>query len=211
VRLILASASPRRADLLRAAGYTFETMAVDVDERPRNGEAPTAYVRRLAAEKAQAAERAVRTASARMRGLDQAFGRVEEDVVVLAADTSVVVDGDILGKPADDRDADRMLQLLSGRDHEVLTGISVRGGERELSRVISSVVRIRALSDAERAWYVASGEWRDKAGGYAIQGLASRFIPYIQGSYANVVGLPVAAVDELLRQLRSASDAEPCI
>jgi septum formation protein len=211
VRLILASASPRRADLLRAAGYPFETMAVDVDERPRGGEAPPAYVRRLAAEKAQAADRVVRAARARRGGVDGTFGPAEDDVAVLAADTAVVVDGEILGKPADDRDADRMLRLLSGRDHEVLTGISVRGGERELSRVISSVVRVRPLSDAERAWYVASGEWRDKAGGYGIQGLASRFIPYIQGSYANVVGLPVAEVDELLRQLRSASDTEPCI
>ena len=203
MRLILASASPRRADLLRAAGYLFETIAVTVDERPRAGEAPAAYVGRLAAEKAAAATARLPPPPGSGSGATGQAGAASGAVVVLAADTEVVVDGAILGKPADGGDADRMLRLLSGRDHEVLTGISLRGGGHELARVISTVVRFRALSGTERAWYVESGEWRDKAGGYAIQGLASRFIPYIEGSYANVVGLPVAAVEELLQQLRS--------
>jgi septum formation protein len=129
-------------------------------------------------------------------------GHDREGVAILAADTTVVVDHEILAKPLDDRDAERMLRLLSGRAHEVLTGISLRGGGRELGGVISTVVWFRVLSDADIAWYVESGEGRDKAGGYAIQGLASRFIPRIEGSYTNVVGLPIGAVDELLQQLR---------
>lgn len=178
MRLILASASPRRAELLSAAGFEFEIVATDVDERVRDGEAPAAYVQRLAREKAVVALR--------------------DDVIVIGADTSVVVDGAILGKPIDDLDAANMLRRLSGRTHEVLTGVSVRCGVRELSRVETTRVEFSPLSDDDVAWYVSSGEGRDKAGAYAIQGLASRFIPRIHGSYSNVVGLPVAAVAELV-------------
>jgi septum formation protein len=183
VRLILASASPRRAELLRAAGFEFDVVTTDVDESVHDGESPQQYVRRLAAEKSAAASRG--------RG----------DRVILGADTTVVVDGAILGKPIDDEDAAAMLRRLSGRTHEVMTGISLRRGAYELGRVDSTRVDVVALSDADIAWYVASGEGRDKAGAYAIQGLASRFIPRIVGSYANVVGLPVAAVEELLREI----------
>jgi septum formation protein len=217
VRLILASASPRRADLLRAAGYAFETLVVDVDERVRAGERPGDYVRRLAMEKAERADLKVCTTAAmeKAEGADlkvcatavasvvaQAFRPA--DLIILAADTAVVVDTDILGKPRDDRDAERMLRLLSGRDHQVLTGVSLRGDGKEAGRVITTVVRFNRLTDADVAWYLASGEGRDKAGAYAIQGLASRFIPQIDGSYANVVGLPVEAIDELIRQLHPA-------
>ena len=181
MRLILASASPRRAELLRAAGYTFDVVVADVDESTRAGEAPAAYVRRLAADKSAAV-------------------RIP-DAIVLGADTTVVVDGEILGKPRDDEDLRAMLERLSGKTHQVLTGVSLRQGAYEAGRVETTSVVLRALTDEEIAWYVASGEGRDKAGGYAIQGLASRFIPSIAGSYSNVVGLPVACVEELLRSL----------
>jgi len=185
VRLVLASASPRRADLLRAAGFDFEVVAVDVDERARAGERPRDYVRRLAAEKSA---RGVETIAA-------------QDGVVLGADTTVVVDGEILGKPGDDREAAAMLRRLSGRRHEVLTGVSVRRAGREVGRVETTTVEFAPLTEADVAWYVASGEGRDKAGAYAVQGLASRFIPRVEGSYSNVVGLPIAAVVELLAEI----------
>ena len=179
--LILASASPRRAELLRAAGYEFEIVVADVDERVRDGEPPAEYVRRLAAEKSSAVMAA--------------------DAIILGADTTVVVDGEILGKPRDDDEAARMLRRLAGRRHEVLTGVSIRRGLHEMGRVESTAVWFSVLTKEDIAWYVASGEGRDKAGAYAIQGLASRFIPRIEGSYANVVGLPVAVVAELLRSV----------
>jgi nucleoside triphosphate pyrophosphatase len=187
VRLILASASPRRAELLRAAGFDFETIVADVDEAARPDEPPSTYVRRVAAEKS-AYVASVRNAE-------------QPGAIILAADTAVVVDGEILGKPRNDADAARMLRMLAGRQHEVMTGISLRQGACELGRVETTVVFFSALSEHDVAWYVASGEGHDKAGGYGIQGLAARFIPRIDGSYSNVVGLPVAALVELLREL----------
>jgi septum formation protein len=194
VVLVLASASPRRAELLRAAGFEFDTVSVDIDEAVRVGETPAAYVRRLAAEKSA---RALSTMSVD-RGTG-GVGRGPKDIVVLAADTAVVVDSAVLGKPRDDDEAAAMLRRLSGGRHEVLTGVSVRRPELEVGHVETSAVYFSSLTDADIAWYVASGEGRDKAGAYAIQGLASRFIPRIEGSYSNVVGLPVASVFELLR------------
>ena len=213
MRLILASASPRRAELLRAAGYEFEVVVADVDERAREGETPASYVRRLAAEKSAAVQAALKgCASSDMTGegdhapvlvapvlVAQPFRAA--DVVVLGADTTVVVDGEILGKPRDDDEAAAMLGRLAGRRHDVLTGISIRHGAHEAGRVESTAVWFSMLTTEDIAWYLASGEGRDKAGAYAIQGLASRFIPRIEGSYANVVGLPVAAVAELLRSV----------
>ena len=175
---MLASASPRRAELLRAAGIEFDVLATDVDETPRAGERAYDYVTRLAAEKARAVT-------------PQAGGRP-----VLAADTAVVVDGEILGKPRDAADARRMLRMLSGRVHEVMTGVCVDS----VSRVDVTTVEFAQLSEDEIARYVASGEPMDKAGGYAIQGLASRFIRRIDGSYSNVVGLPVALVYAILTE-----------
>jgi nucleoside triphosphate pyrophosphatase len=198
MRLILASASPRRAELLRAAGYTFETIVPDVDESIRAGESPSLYVRRLAADKSAAA---IDTLRARATSNPAVPPPGPGGVVVLGADTTVVVDGEILGKPRDDEDAVGMLRRLSGRRHEVLTGVSLRHGVFEVGRVETTAVYVRALSEDELIWYAASGEGRDKAGAYAVQGLASRFIPRIDGSYSNVVGLPVASVSELLFSL----------
>ena len=201
MRLVLASASPRRADLLRAAGYVFDTLAVDLDERVRPGEAPPAYVERLAREKSAAALQRFVERAQTCGGPERA---AVHDVVVLGADTTVVVDGEILGKPRDDRDGAAMLHKLSGRAHQVLTGVSVRTSSGEWGHVETTSVYVTALSPQDVAWYVASGEGLDKAGGYAVQGLASRFIPRIDGSYSNVVGLPVATVEALLREAASA-------
>ena len=183
MRLILASASPRRATLLRAAGFDFDQLVVDVDERLLPGEQALDYVLRLAREKA-----------------DRAWSMVASRAdLVLGADTAVVLESRILGKPVDDRDAAAMLSELSGRVHQVMTGVSLRGRERQLSEVETTSVWVRELDAADIDWYVGTGEGRDKAGGYAIQGLASRFIPRIEGSYSNVVGLPVALVWALLK------------
>jgi septum formation protein len=208
LRLVLASASPRRAELLTAAGFTFDVLAVDLDERAHPGEAPADYVRRLAAEKsARALERLDSSAgeTPRARGAAGPLGRGgtlrASEVVVLGADTAVVVGGEILGKPAHDGDAARMLRLLSGRAHDVMTGISLRSGAGEIGAVETTTVWFARLSPEEIAAYVARGEWRDKAGAYAIQGFASRFIPRIEGSYSNVVGLPIARVSEALRRV----------
>jgi nucleoside triphosphate pyrophosphatase len=195
VRLVLASSSPRRAELLRAAGITFETCAVDIDESWHPGESAASYVRRVAMEKSQRALERLRLPQGDERRLD--------NLVVLGADTAVVVDGEILGKPRDRQDAALMLRRLSGRRHDVMTGVSLRAGGRESGCVENTGVYFAVLSDLDVSWYVDSGEGLDKAGAYAIQGLASRFIQRIEGSYANVVGLPVAAVCELLRTLNS--------
>jgi septum formation protein len=181
VRLLLASRSPRRAGLLAAAGFAFEVVPADVDEERRPGEDPDAYVARVARAKAE-------VPACRDSGS-----------VVLGADTAVVVDGAILGKPADERDAVRMLETLSGRAHDVLTGVALRCGSRWASEVARTRVRFLPLEAGEIAWYVGTGEPYGKAGGYAIQGRASRFIDRIEGSYSNVVGLPVDTVYRLLR------------
>jgi septum formation protein len=184
MRLILASASPRRADLLREAGIDVEIQPANVDEDVALHETPEAYVRRVAEAKGRAVSR-------------QADGRF-----VLAADTAVVVDGAILGKPTGPEDAARMLQMLSGRAHEVVSGVClIKDQERVVETVVEvSTVEFAALSPAEIAWYVASGESMDKAGGYGIQGLASRFVTRIEGSYSNVVGLPIAVVYRMCRK-----------
>lgn len=202
MRLILASASPRRAELLRAAGFTFETIVADVDEQVRAGESPAVYVRRLAAEKSAAVGQLVVSGFGRTNAGPPEGEHYRDVAVILGADTAVVVDGDILGKPRDDEEAAAMLRRLSGRRHDVLTGVSLRQGACELARVETTAVQFAPLSEADIAWYVASGEGRDKAGAYAIQGLASRFIPGIEGSYSNVVGLPVACVVDLLTEIR---------
>ena len=198
MRMVLASASPRRAELLRAAGFDVEIVAVDVDEAVRPGETPSAYVRRLAA--AKSARAYAIFADLRVRRTADLKVRATTDMI-LGADTTVVVDDAILGKPRDDEEAAAMLRRLSGRSHEVLTGVSLRRGGLEIGRVESTAVYFARLSDGDIAWYVASGEGRDKAGAYAIQGLASRFIPRIEGSYSNVVGLPVACVHELVLEI----------
>ena len=179
--LVLASQSPRRSEILRQAGFPFTVRIADVDESVRAGETPAGYVQRLAEAKA--------------RAVDASAGEI-----ILGADTTVVVEGEILAKPEDAEDARRMLRLLSGRRHEVLTGICLRRGTEAIRDCASTAVVFAALSEREIAEYVASGEPMDKAGGYAIQGLASKFVEGIEGDYFNVMGLPVALVYRYLRE-----------
>jgi septum formation protein len=190
--LVLASASPRRQELLRNAGFSFTVEPADIDETPLPGEAPRDCAERLAREKALAVWKP---------------GRRD---LVLGADTIVVVDEAILGKPADADAAARMLRMLSGRVHQVITGVCVAGpsaGEVE-STSETTLVTMRELSDEEIRAYVATGEPMDKAGAYAIQGMASRWIPRIEGDYSNVVGLPVGLVCRMLSERPDAACGE---
>ena len=192
--LILASASPRRRELLTQAGFAFTVEAADIDETPLPDESASAYVQRLAVEKAQA-----------VAGTHTADG---EPLVVLAADTAVVIPGGpdvILGKPSGPADAARMLDLLSGRTHAVMTGLAAvectAAGQRTVSAIEITQVTFEIVTPDEIADYIASGEPLDKAGAYAIQGYAARWIPRIEGDYFNVVGLPIARTVALLAEL----------
>jgi len=179
--LVLASSSPRRRQILAAAGIAHTVRPAEVDESPRDGETPESYVERLALAKARAAAAA-------------------PGDIVLGADTVVVIDGQILGKPAAGRrDATRMLEALSGREHRVLTGVCLLNGTRVAQAIETTRVRFVPLAPEEIDAYVASGEPMDKAGAYAVQGLASKFIDRIEGCYFNVVGLPIARVYALLK------------
>jgi septum formation protein len=181
-KLVLASASPRRAEILRAVGWPFEALAANIDESRRDHEDATTYVERVARAKAEVVMPRVPGAT------------------VVGADTVVVVDGMILGKPADEEDARRMLQLLQGRWHQVLTGVAVFNGNVNQPRVSHEVTEVKfaVMNEDEVSWYVATGEPMDKAGAYAIQGLGARFIKGIKGDYSNVVGLPVRLLYELI-------------
>jgi septum formation protein len=184
--LVLASASPRRKELLRNAGIAFEAQPADIPEDTLPGEAAQACAERLAREKALAV--------ARQRP------SLHPNDIVLGADTVVVVDGEILGKPCDADDAVRMLRMISGREHRVITGVClVAKGEASVASE-TTLVTMSEISEKEIADYIASGERMDKAGAYAIQGIASRWIPRIEGDYGNVVGLPVALVFRMLRE-----------
>jgi septum formation protein len=180
--LILASASPRRHELLLAAGIDHVVRPASIPELRYSGEAPTEFVQRIAREKATAVECGV-------------------DDIVLGADTIVCLESEVFGKPVNDEDALRMLRALSGRDHWVHTGICILTGNRQLSDVASTRVSFIELTEDEIRGYTRSGEPRDKAGGYAIQGLASKFVSSIQGCHHNVVGLPVSLVYRHLRAL----------
>ncbi|OFV83893.1 MAG: septum formation protein Maf [Acidobacteria bacterium RIFCSPHIGHO2_01_FULL_67_28] len=185
-RLILASASPRRRELLRQAGFTFEVVAPEVDETYPGGEDPAAFAERLAlAKAAQIAQRFT----------------AKDDVVVLGADTVVVADGEVLGKPVSADDARAMLRKLSGIAHRVITGVALAAPGAARRAVGHEVTRVffRPLTEEEITAYVATGEPLDKAGAYAAQGRAARFVTRVEGCYFNVVGLPVALVDRLLR------------
>jgi septum formation protein len=190
--IYLASRSPRRQELLAQIGVKFEVMEIDVDESVLDGESPRAYVDRLARAKAEAGWR-----------------RVERDNLprapVLGADTTVAVDGRILGKPADGLEAAEMLAALSGRLHEVLTAVAVKHDSRLESAVSVSEVRFKTLSKEEIARYIGTGECEDKAGAYGIQGHAARFVAELRGSFSGVVGLPLYETAQLLERIGSAA------
>jgi septum formation protein len=181
--LVLASQSPRRSEILRQAGISFTVRAVPVDETPLPGERPEDYVQRLAESKALAVPSA-------------------PDEVVLGADTTVVVDSEILGKPADAADARRMIAMLAGRRHRVMTGICLKRGAETVRDCAVTEVWFAPMSDGEIEDYAASGEPMDKAGAYAIQGMASKYVEKIEGCYFNVMGLPVALVYRLYRRFK---------
>ncbi len=185
--IYLASRSPRRAELLAQIGIDFIVLPSDIDETPKLDEHSDAYVLRLAAEKAQAC-------------YEHLIAQSMPVYPVLAADTTVSVDGKILGKPQDDDDAFQMLSSMSGRWHEVHTGIAVATGERVNVAISTTKVEMAQLSDAMILAYIATGEPRDKAGSYGIQGLAGALIKRIEGSYSGVMGLPIYETAQLLSQ-----------
>jgi len=183
--IILASTSPRRRELLDQIGVAYETLTVQADETPRPGETPEQYVRRVAAEKSR-------------QGMELSGACLP----VLGADTEVVVDGEVLGKPRDFAHAAEMLGRLSGRDHRVLSAVSLRQGFRHWQALNVSIVTFRSLGADEIAAYWASGEPADKAGAYAIQGLGAVFVKHLAGSFSGVMGLPLHETAELLRNVR---------
>ncbi len=193
--LILASASPRRRELLAQVGYQFEVRPAHIPEDPLRGEDPIVYVTRLAREKAQAVFRELSAQDA-IPGKERLDS--QPSLVVLGADTTVTLDDTILGKPEDAADAARILRLLSGRTHRVITGVAVVTAERAEVAAEATAVQFLTLSDDEIEAYVATGEPMDKAGAYAIQGRAARWIPRIEGCYFNVMGLPLALVCSML-------------
>jgi septum formation protein len=220
-RLVLASASPRRRELLAQAGYAFEVAAADVDESLHTGEGAGEYVRRLAEEKARVVlarypthhDKAVMNgapgiaASLEPTSQNRDVGHPDSEVirawllVVLGADTTVVCDGEILGKPVDSADAMRMLRMLSGRTHEVLTGIAVASAAGVVSKIETTLVTFAEIPESELTAYCVTAEPMDKAGAYGIQGYAARWIPRIEGCYFNVMGLPIARVVNMVEQI----------
>lgn len=183
--MILASGSPRRRELLQQVGVAFEVRVFEIDESSLPNENPVDYVLRLAQAKARAAQ-----------------AHLPTDCVVIAADTTVTIGGQILGKPVDQADAFAMWRLLSGQTHQVYTAVAVGCGERLLSTVVATAVQMLPLSDQQMQAYWDSGEPLGKAGGYAIQGRAAAFIPRIEGSYSNVVGLPLVETLQLIQQIQ---------
>jgi septum formation protein len=192
--LILASASPRRRELLTQAGLKFIAAPANLNEDLLPDEAAAAYVQRLAEEKAQA-----------VWNSHQSSDTSDDPLMVLGADTCVVCDGNILGKPVDTADARRMLELLSGRTHAVLTGLAVISTRKIVRDVEVTQVTFNQLNDREIAQYIANGEPLDKAGAYAIQGYAARWIPRIEGCYFNVMGLPIARTVALLAEVQASA------
>lgn len=184
--LLLASASPRRRELLERVGLRLQVATPNIDESPRPGEAAADYVRRMAADKSGAA---------------RVMPEARDDIPTLAADTIVVLRGEILGKPRDKDDAAGMLQRLAGHRHEVTTAYRIVFGPREVDRAVTTIVAFRLLDPRELDAYLASDEWSGKAGAYAVQGVAAAFVSELRGSATNVVGLPLAEVLADLRAL----------
>jgi len=216
--LILASASPRRRELLTQAGFSFQVHPANIPEDPVPNEDPIAYVTRLAREKAQAVYRELAAphavpnpSSASYQGATSVMTKTAQEEIgalapddaltVVGADTTVTLDNHILGKPSDPADAARMLRLLSGRTHRVITGVAVLSAARTEVAAEVTGVSFLTLSEEEIAGYIATGEPMDKAGAYAIQGRAARWIPRIVGDYFNVVGLPISLVSTMLEGL----------
>lgn len=186
MRVVLASASPRRRELLAQAGVVFEVQTADIDETPLAEEQPAAYTSRLALEKARAVFHKLGSPA---------------NTIVIGADTTVTIDGHILAKPEDDADATRMLKMLRGRGHVVITGVALVSLEETVTHSEETTVFFSPMTEEEIAMYIATTEPMDKAGAYGIQGMAARWIPRVEGDYANVVGLPLAKTCELLKQL----------
>lgn len=181
LRVVLASRSPRRIELISQLGVIAEVVPADIDETPLLGEEPVEYVKRLASSKARAVQE-----------------RLSTDVFVLGADTTVDLDGVILGQPVDETEARRMLKALSARTHRVHTGVAVIGPERFESIVVTSMVTFEPVTDAILDWYIGTGEWQGKAGSYAIQGLGGTLVASTRGSMSNIIGLPLQETARLL-------------
>lgn len=186
--IYLASGSPRRRELLAQIGVNFEVLPIDIDESVRDDESAEVYVKRVAIDKAQA-------------GLSRLEQQNLPERPVLAADTTVIVDKQILGKPADAQQAREFLQKLSGRQHQVLSGVALATDKNVSMRSQLNQVRFAKLSDTEIDWYVGTGEGLDKAGAYAVQGLAAQFIVHIDGSYSGIMGLPLFETRQLLQEI----------
>ncbi|MTI62608.1 MAG: septum formation inhibitor Maf [Methylophaga sp.] len=182
----LASRSPRRRELLNQMAVDFAVIAPDVDESVQPGEAPESYVERIAVDKARA-------------GLDMLTARDKKPV--LAADTAVILGQEIFGKPVNDADARRMLKMLSGNTHKVMTAVALAFSEKILTAISVSQVSFAPLNEAQIDWYIQTGEGRDKAGSYAVQGLGALFIDHIHGSYSGIMGLPIRETGQLLMQM----------
>ena len=181
LRLVLASRSPRRIDLIAQLGITAEVVPADIDETPRAGELPADYVKRLAESKARTVQE-----------------RLATDALVLGADTTVDLDGIIFGQPEDEADARRMLKMLSARTHRVHTGVAVIGPSTAQALVVTSMVTFEPVTDALLDWYMGTGEWQGKAGSYAIQGLGGTLVQSTRGSMSNIIGLPLRETAQLL-------------
>ena len=181
LRVVLASRSPRRIELISQLGVTAEVVPADIDETPLPGEEPVAYVKRLASSKARAVQE-----------------RLGTDAFVLGADTTVDLDGVIFGQPDDESEARRMLKALSARTHRVHTGVAVLAPGRSESLVVTSLVTFEPVSDALLDWYIGTGEWQGKAGSYAIQGLGGTLVASTRGSMSNIIGLPLQETARLL-------------
>jgi septum formation protein len=181
LRVVLASRSPRRVELISQLGVTAEVVPADIDETPLVGEEPVDYVKRLASSKA--------------RAVQQRLGTV---ALVLGADTTVDLDGVIFGQPGDEAEARRMLKALSARTHRVHTGVAVIGPDRSESVVVTSMVTFEPVTDALLDWYIGTGEWQGKAGSYAIQGLGGTLVASTRGSMSNIIGLPLQETARLL-------------
>ena len=181
LRVVLASRSPRRIELISQLGVTAEVVPADIDETPLVGEEPVEYVKRLASSKARAVQE-----------------RLGTDAFVLGADTTVDLDGVIFGQPDDESEARRMLKALSARTHRVHTGVAVIGPDRSESLVVTSLVTFEPVTDALLDWYIGTGEWQGKAGSYAIQGLGGTLVASTRGSMSNIIGLPLQETARLL-------------